>query len=114
MNPDFKNIYPIEKTLEVSVGTVNSINIPNSRITHIPDDELLDLNETTFLDVIKKLGGVNVTTSQMLKFFKIIHAEGRRYGKLRDMMKKLSKRENPPLRYVFDEERREYKITLIQ
>jgi len=78
--------------------------------TDIPENELLDLTPDTFLNVLTKLGGVDVTTGQMLKYFKIIHAEGRRFGKLRDMMKKLANEQK--VTYWKDEDAGVYRISL--
>jgi hypothetical protein len=101
MDPDFDKIGSLEKT-------------PKSRQTDIPESELLDLNETNFLAVVSKLGGSDVTTSQMLKHFKIIHLpkSKRRYGKLRQMAKKLAEGENAKITIDPREKRDEFKITL--
>ncbi len=83
---------------------------PPSYQTYVPDDELLELTPENFLSVAKRLGGVDVTTAQMLKYFKIIHAEGKRYGKLRDVAYKLA--EEKRITLVKDDDERVWKITL--
>jgi hypothetical protein len=73
---------------------------------------LLELTPQNFIHVLKKLGGLNVTTGEMIGFFKDIRTKGHPgNGRIRYIARKLAKQQMVTL--VWDADRRVYLISLV-
>ena len=97
------------------------VGVPKSRISNIPQNERVDfLNKTTrddeFLEIVKKLGGVNVTTRQILPYAtdQFLNRKGTRFGILRSIAKRLAKQTNPKVTCIKNASIGEYEISLTE
>lgn len=79
----------------------------------IPDDQLLDLTEENFVLILQKLGGKQISTAQMLPYFKITKNTNpqQRWPKLRLMGNKMAKA--TPAKVTAVKVKSEWRFTLV-
>ena len=101
-----------EPSKNISAKTAKTSTETPTETPELRNSELLDLNEETFLAVMQKLGGKDVSTAKMLPFFKIKNdpKPANRWPKLRSMAKKLAKDNKVVITFLQD--KREYRYSL--
>jgi hypothetical protein len=92
-----------------------------SRISNIPQNERVDfLNVATrddkIIEIVKKLGGVNVTTKQILAYAtdEFLNRKGSRFGIIRSIAKRVANQTNPKISYVKNASSGKYEISLTE
>ena len=110
---------PNEKTSTTKQPKTATPKIAKSRLSNIPQNERVDfLNASTrddkFIEIVKKLGGVNVPTKQILPYATddFLNRKGPRFGILRSIAKRLANQTNPKITFIKNASIGEYEISL--